>query len=171
MRKILALTLLTFGLALCPAAGEAALVGGLRIDWLDSYEQVSDSTPFAFTGQSGEKVLVTVWGDGSLGEAKTSPKDQSGIIDAVVSRLPQLAAAQGKVVVSLRQDRLENGSVVLSTATSVASENRPEFYLQYLLVIPKQKTALFTVEGAGDALSQHPLFLERVGSIVLADGR
>ena len=170
MKSILASTL-ALALVIGSAQSEELDLGGLRIDWPDGYKDQGGDEPIHLVGPDGTGVLISVW--------KATPKDGSNeVLDTksafsgvAESRLPQSAAAQGKVVIPLQLKSLPNGSVLYSTATQAGSRRAPEFYLQYMLVAPSARAALFTIEGRGEATVQHARFLEHFDSAAWLDVR
>ena len=145
-------------------------LGSLRIDWPSGYKEVGRESPIRLVGPDGVNVLITVWN--AKPEGADAPGDTSTVFSSIAeSRLPELAATDGKVVVALQRQALPDGSILYSTATQTGAHRKPKFYLQYMLVAPSSSAALFTVEGRGDAAAQHLNFLERFYSVEWAGAR
>ena len=171
MSKSFATAILILGCMLGSSQAAELYLGDLRIDWLDGYKETGGSSPIHLVGPDGVNVLVTVWSATPKVDSDPTTDAQTSFSNIATARLPELAAVQGKVVLPLQREVLPDGSVLYFTATQAGSRRRPEFYLQYMLVAPSAKAALFTVEGKGDAMLEHPRFLERFSSVRWADAR
>lgn len=171
MKSILVSTFISLALVIGSVQAEELDLGGLRIEWPDGYKDLGGDSPIQLVGPDGTGVLITVWRVSPKDDSSEVPDTKSAFSGIAESRLPKLAAAQGKVVVPLQQQSFPNGSVLYSTATQTGSRRTPEFYLQYMLVAPSTRAALFTIEGRGEAIAQHARFREHFDSAAWLDAR
>ena len=171
MGKIFAAAAFVLGFVIGSANAGDLDLGSLHINWLDGYVATGSDSPIQLVGPDGVHVFITIWSS-TPKTRSISPADMQSTFSRIAeSRLPELAAAQGNVVLPLRREILRDGSALYSTATQAGSRHKPEFYLQYMLVAPSARAALFTIEGPGDAVLQHPRFLARFSSVTWADAR
>ncbi|MBJ6981964.1 hypothetical protein [Luteimonas sp. MC1572] len=171
MDRFLAVAVLLLATLANAAQGAELDLGSLRIAWPSGYKEVGRESPIRLVGPDGVNVLITVW-NAKPEAGADAPSDTSAVFSSIAeSRLPELAATDGKVVVPLQRQILPDGSILYSTATQTGAHRKAKFYLQYMLIAPSSSAALFTVEGRGDATAQHLHFLERFYSVEWADAR
>jgi len=121
------------------------------IAWLEGFSYKPAGQSQRWVGPNGELVIVT----------SASPRldlPATSVADAVekhgafaTSRLPSLAAANGKVIRPLTKEQVSSGATLYSTATQSRQMLKEYFYLQFFLVSPHADVALITVEGYGQA--------------------
>ena len=171
MKSILASTVIALAFVIGSVQAAELDLGSLRMEWPDGYKELGGDSPIQLVGPDGTGVLITVWKVSPEGDSSEAPNTRLAFSSIAESNLPKLAAAQGKVVVSLQQQSLPSGSVLYSTATKTGSRRTPEFYLQYMLVAPSTRAALFSIEGRGEAIAQHARFREYFDSAAWLDAR
>jgi hypothetical protein len=155
------LALLLFLLSASVSAAEVR-IGARSLDWFDGFTQSTNSEPVRLTGPDGVVVLVSAYRVKDEAVARGGVSDIERYVAFAQNQLPKLASKAGTVVVPLVRDDLLNGMILFSTAARTSSLFSSGFYLQYFLITPHGRVALFTVEGKGDALAEHeryrPLF-------------
>ena len=143
--------------ALCAsAAAKELVVAGLSIDWPEGYERAADENPARISGPDGVTVLLTIWGPN--GAEPAGGQQQRAFERLASDRMPELAAAAGKVVLPLREEQLANGQILLSTGSQSVEGGAKQFYLQYFLATSSGMASLVTIEGPGAALVQERRF-------------
>lgn len=155
------IALLLFLLAVHASAAELR-IGTLSLDWYDGFIQSTNSEPIRLNGPDGVVVLISAYRIKDNAETNAGASLVERHVALALDHLPKLASKTGKVVLPLTRDDLPNGMILFSIATKTGSLFSHGFFLQYCLISPEARIALFTVEGNGDPLVEHeryrPLF-------------
>ena len=154
--------MLSLAFLLCVAAPMQAAdvqLGSLVLQWPDGFVPTSTKPPFALTGPSGEKVLVTVMRQRNEPAPPGNAAEQGKMAEVGERFVRGQAEKVGTVVLPLERSTLLDGTLLYHTGSRTSGLFSTGYFLQYLLVSPVGRLAFITVEGKGDASTEHPKYL------------
>ena len=144
---------LSFVAPLLPAA--QLQFGPITIEWLDGFSTRSGSGPIAMSGPHGEELLISTFRSAT----GVSPEEAARRAQRFAeTQLPKSAARAGEIKIPLERVRLDSGTALLSIGSSKSYILTSNYFLQYMLVSPNGRIALFTIEGRGDVEKAHRMY-------------